>query len=319
MSLLTRQRIICNGLAQRDFEQIWPQLDGRKPTDAALRGLFSPKLQELRELLQNLVLTQGRKVVVFSQWKRMLRLGEWASRDLLERSGLRAAYFTGDEGQARRTQNVVDFHDDPNTRVLFATDAGGVGLNLQRAASACVHMDLPWNPAVLEQRSGRIYRLGQPNPVEIYTLVSGGGIESRIESIVADKKALFDGLFDGTSDGVSFEKGGSFLATVQRIVEPTLVPDVPDAPEEKELLEAAEDVVDTTPAPAEVLRLPTPAAPMGGTPWMAGVRLQRLEDGSMRIEAPPEAAATLASMFEGMAALFKQAASAPPETSRKSG
>jgi SNF2 family DNA or RNA helicase len=44
----------------------------------------------------------------------------------------------------------VDFHDDPACRVLFATDAGGVGLNLQRAASACVNIELPWNPAVLE-------------------------------------------------------------------------------------------------------------------------------------------------------------------------
>src|SRR5262249_5473760 len=157
-------------------------------SEAALRGLFTPKLSELRDLIENLVLTQGRKVVVFSQWKRMLRLAEWATRDLLAGGGLRAKYFTGDESQSRRTQNVVDFHDDPSTRVLFATDAGGVGLNLQRAASACIHLDLPWNPAVLEQRSGRIHRLGQTSPVEIYALVSSTGLESRIESIVADKK-----------------------------------------------------------------------------------------------------------------------------------
>ena len=57
-----------------------------------------------------------------------------------------AAFFTGEEGQKRRTQNIVDFHDDPACRVLFATDAGGVGLNLQRAASACINIELPWNP-----------------------------------------------------------------------------------------------------------------------------------------------------------------------------
>lgn len=308
MSLLTRQRIICNGLGQRDFEEVWPQLEGRKPNDAVLRGLFTPKLAELRELLTNLVLTQGRKVVVFSQWKRMLRLAEWATSDLLGKAGLRAAYFTGDEGQKRRTQNVIDLHDDPNTRVLFATDAGGVGLNLQRAASACIHLDLPWNPAVLEQRSGRIYRLGQAKPVEIYTLVSSSGLESRIEAIVGDKKALFDGLFDGTSDGISFEKGGSFLSTVQRLVEPVTPPESTDNPDEGESLEP-EDVIDTTPMAKESIG-PSPAAsqPAAASQLMSGVRVERLADGRMVIEAQPEAAAALAAMFEGMAALLKQAA-----------
>ena len=90
-------------------------------------------------------------MVVFSQWRRMLRLAHWVTRDQLAREGVRAAFFTGEEGQKRRTQNIVDFHDDPACRVLFATDAGGVGLNLQRAASACINIELPWNPAVLEQ------------------------------------------------------------------------------------------------------------------------------------------------------------------------
>jgi hypothetical protein len=302
--------------AQVCFEEVWPQLDGRPPNEATLRGLFCPKLSELRELVENLVLTEGRKVVVFSQWKRMLRLAEWATRDLLGGAGLRAAYFTGHESQARRTQNIVDFHDDPNTRVLFATDAGGVGLNLQRAASACIHLDLPWNPAVLEQRSGRIYRMGQLNPVEIYTLVSSSGLESRVESIVADKKALFDGLFDGTSDGVSFEKGGSFLATVQRLVEPALTPDSSEPGEDRESLETG-DVVDTAPTPGASAPIPALNPPTATNPWMAGIRMERLEDGSMRIEAPPEAAATLAAVLEGMAALFKQAASASPEAEGK--
>jgi SNF2 family DNA or RNA helicase len=122
--------------------------------------LSCPKLLELRELIGQIVLDQERKVVVFSQWRRMFRLADWATRGVLARSNVRAAFFTGDEGQKRRTQNIVEFHDDPACRVLFATDAGGVGLNLQRAASACINIELPWNPAVLEQRIGRIYRLG---------------------------------------------------------------------------------------------------------------------------------------------------------------
>ena len=200
MMLLTTQRVIANGLAQLRFEQIWPDLSRiEQPTESTLRGLASPKLLELRELIAQLALAQGRKVVVFSQWRRMLRLAHWATRDQLARERVRAAFFTGEDGQKRRTQNIVDFHDDPACRVLFATDAGGVGLNLQRAASACINIELPWNPAVLEQRIGRIYRLGQRRPIDVYNLVSEPGIESRIADLVGAKKALFSGLFDGTT------------------------------------------------------------------------------------------------------------------------
>ena len=216
MTLLTTQRIVANGLAQLRFEQIWPDLSRiERPTEATIRGLASPKLAELRELIDQLVLAQGRKVVVFSQWRRMLRLAHWATRDQLARNGVRAAFFTGEEGQKRRTQNIVDFHDDPTCRVLFATDAGGVGLNLQRAASACINIELPWNPAVLEQRIGRIHRIGQRRPINVYNLVSEPGIESRIADLVGSKKALFTGLFDSTTDEVAFDRCGSFLSRIE--------------------------------------------------------------------------------------------------------
>lgn len=109
---------------------------------------------------------QRRKVVVFSQWRRMLSLAHWAIGDILQDLGHRAAFFTGNESRKRRTQNVVDFHDNPAVSVLLCTDAGGVGLNLQRAASSCINLELPWNPAVLEQRIARIHRRGQSEPVD---------------------------------------------------------------------------------------------------------------------------------------------------------
>src|SRR5262249_37084884 len=163
------------GLALHAFNETWPGISVSRPTPTELAGLFSPKLLELRELLTNLVVEQERKVVVFSQWRRMLRLAHWAVSDILDGAGQRALYFTGQENRRRRTQNLVDFHDDPRARVLFASDAGGVGLNLQRAANACINLELPWNPAMLEQRIGRIYRLGQKDPVEVYHLVSASG------------------------------------------------------------------------------------------------------------------------------------------------
>jgi hypothetical protein len=137
MSLLATQRMIANGLALHEFAATWPGVRGRAPSAGVLESLNAPKLGELRELIANLVVTQGRKVVVFSQWRRMLELAAWAVSDLLAAAGKRAFFFTGQEGPRRRTQNLVDFHDEPAAGVLFLTDAGGVGLNLQRAASAC--------------------------------------------------------------------------------------------------------------------------------------------------------------------------------------
>ncbi|MEI8259227.1 MAG: DEAD/DEAH box helicase, partial [Deltaproteobacteria bacterium] len=172
MQLLTTQRMISNGLAQVRFDDVWPGLEGRRPTRAALDGLFAPKLDEVRSLVEALVLAQDRKVVIFSQWRRMLKLADWAISDLLASTGRRSLFFTGAESAKLRTQSLVDFHDDPKASVLFLTDAGGVGLNLQHAANACVNLELPWNPAVLEQRIGRIYRLGQKRPIDVYNLVA---------------------------------------------------------------------------------------------------------------------------------------------------
>ncbi len=104
--------------------------------------------------------------------------------------------------------------------MLFTSDAGGVGLNLQRAANCVINLELPWNPAVLEQRIGRIYRLGQKLPIDVYNLVCEQGIESRIAALVGAKQAFFKGLFDGDSDSVEFGQASSFLARVQKLYEP---------------------------------------------------------------------------------------------------
>jgi hypothetical protein len=225
MQLLTQQRVISNGLALFHFEEVWPTYDGARADDALLGSTCSPKLVEFRRLISDLVLNQERKVVVFSQWRRMLRLCEWAVRDLLEQHGLRSLFFTGQESQKLRTRNITEFHDDPGAVVLFATDAGGVGLNLQHAANACINLEVPWNPAVLEQRIGRIYRLGQAHPIDVINLVTEYGIEARIAALVGNKRALFSGLFDGTTDAVRFDGPSNFLSHVEQLVEP--LPPVP--------------------------------------------------------------------------------------------
>jgi superfamily II DNA or RNA helicase len=327
MQLLTQQRIIANGLAQHRFQELWPEISRiDRPSESTLRGLATPKLLELRELLSQVVGQQGRKVVVFSQWLRMLKLSHWAVREILDGVGARAVFFTGEESTKRRTQNIVDFHDDPRASVFFASDAGGVGLNLQRAANCLINLDLPWNPAVLEQRIGRIYRLGQKLPIDVFNLVSEPSIEARIFGIVASKKAFFSGLFDGTTNEVAFDGASGFVSRIEKLIDPPVGPataapelasgedsvdgnfdvegreDAEPAEPHSDAQGTAEPVIASTPLP-----VPSPSLPSSDTvhSLFAKLAIEPTPSGGIRIEAPPEAASTLAAIFEGFAKLLQ--------------
>jgi hypothetical protein len=107
----------------------------------------------------------------------------------------------------RKRGALVDrFCNDPACRVFLSTDAGGVGLNLQHAASTVINMDMPWNPAVLEQRIGCVHRLGQTRCVQVVNFVAQGTIEEGMLSTLAFKKSLFAGVLDG-GDAEIFMEG----------------------------------------------------------------------------------------------------------------
>jgi superfamily II DNA/RNA helicase len=118
----------------------------------------------------------------------------------------------------QRKALVDRFREEPACRAFLSTDAGGVGLNLQHAA-VVVNMDLPWNPAVLEQRIGRVHRLGQKQPVRVVNFVSQGTIEEGMLSVLSFKKSLFAGTLDGGQKDVFL--GGTrlkqFMDTVEKV------------------------------------------------------------------------------------------------------
>jgi len=317
MQLLTTQRMLCNGLAQLHFEQEWPRCEASRPTPALLDSLFMPKLAVLRGLIEQVVVTQGRKAVVFSQWRKMLRLSEWAVRDLLAAAGLRAVFFTGAESPKLRERAIAEFHDDPHVAVMFLSDAGGVGLNLQRAASACINLELPWNPAVLEQRIGRIYRLGQKLPIDVFNLVTEDGIESRIARLLGQKKAVFSSLFDGTTDSVRFDGDASFLEGVKKLVDPAPVPPTASLEEPVELPRASDEELasraDASGFGAEDPSLGVASRTADAAPTRApvgGLTISRLADGGLRIEATPELAEPLAALLESLAGALRAQTSA---------
>jgi len=149
---------------------------------------------------------------VFSQWTR--------THDIvirrLEARGIGYVSFHGGVPSDKRPALIERFRDDPACRVFLSTDAGSTGLNLQHA-STLVNMDLPWNPAILEQRIARIHRMGQTRPVRVINFVSKGTIEEGMLSVLAFKRSLSAGILDGGSGEISL--GGSRLNRFMKDVE----------------------------------------------------------------------------------------------------
>ena len=170
------------------------------------------KADELAALLDDLFAQAEAKAVVFSQWTR--------THDIvirrLEARGIGYVSFHGGVPSEKRPALVERFRDDPDCRVFLSTDAGATGLNLQHA-STLINMDLPWNPALLEQRIGRIHRMGQTRPVQIVNFVAKGTIEEGMLSVLAFKRSLSAGILDGGTGEIAL--GGSRLNRFMKDVE----------------------------------------------------------------------------------------------------
>jgi hypothetical protein len=146
---------------------------------------------------------EDRKVVLFSEWTTMLDLIE----PLL---GKRAGFvrLDGSVPQKKRQALVHEFQTNPACRFFLATNAGSTGLNLQ-AANTVINVDLPWNPAVLEQRIARAHRMGQTRPVQVFILVTEQTLEENLLLTLKTKRDLSDSSSDVKT--VSLVNNGSDL------------------------------------------------------------------------------------------------------------
>jgi superfamily II DNA or RNA helicase len=170
------------------------------------------KADELAALFEGLFVQPEAKAVVFSQWT---RTHEIVIRRL-KKLGIGYVSFHGGVPSEKRPALVERFRSDADCRVFLSTDAGSTGLNLQHA-STLVNMDLPWNPAVLEQRIARVHRMGQRKPVQIVNYVAKGTIEEGMLSVLAFKRSLSAGILDGGAAEISL--GGSRLNRFMKDVE----------------------------------------------------------------------------------------------------
>jgi SNF2 family DNA or RNA helicase len=184
-----------------------------------------PKLDELRSILEDCLTEPEVKVIIFSEWVRMLALVQ----GLLKEMDIGFALHTGQVSQKRRRAEIMAFKQDPNCRILLCTESGGSGLNLQNA-SVVINCDLPWNPAKLEQRIARAWRKHQKRAVTVINLVTENSIEHGMLETLAMKQGLSDGVLDlrGNFDRISLKGGGqSFLNRLQVILTPP--PEKPSA------------------------------------------------------------------------------------------
>jgi hypothetical protein len=175
-----------------------------------------PKLVELERILEECRENVGVKVIVFSEWERMLQL----VAELCQRLDLGFAWHTGSVPQKRRRAEINLFKSDPKCRLFLSTDSGAAGLNLQNA-SVVINCDLPWNPAKLEQRIARAWRKNQTRAVTVVNLVSENTIEHRMLDTLERKRSLADGILELKGDlaAIKFQGGRqAFLARLQQLV-----------------------------------------------------------------------------------------------------
>jgi superfamily II DNA or RNA helicase len=171
-----------------------------------------PKLPELKEILGETLAEPGTKALVFSEWERMLEL----VRELVEEMEIGYAWHTGSVPVMRRRAEIRRFKEDPDCRLFLATDSGGVGLNLQ-AASVVINLDLPWNPARLEQRIARAWRKHQTRPVRVLYLVTADSIEHRMIPLLKGKQTLADRVVDGRGELADLPLPSGRRALVERL------------------------------------------------------------------------------------------------------
>ncbi len=175
------------------------------------------KIDELINILDEYFDGNTKKAVIFSQWERMTRI----IAQELDKLGIRYEYLHGGVPAVKRKALFDNFNSDEDIRIFISTDAGSTGLNLQ-TASLIVNMDIPWNPAVLEQRIARIHRMGQQNTVSVVNFVSSHTLEHQMLGVLKFKSSLAEGILDRGEDSI-FLDDDKFKVFMQNIEELTSI------------------------------------------------------------------------------------------------
>ncbi|MBN1504805.1 MAG: DEAD/DEAH box helicase family protein [Candidatus Eisenbacteria bacterium] len=197
-ALRTLERLCANAryrAAKGRFEEL---------RDAAASISFNSKCAGLMGLLEQ----RKEKVIVFTQFKSTL---DYLKR-VLDEAGVRASVFYGGLTPSEKEDAIAGFRRQ--AQVLLSTEAGGEGRNLQ-FCRRIVNYDLPWNPMRIEQRIGRVHRLGQKHDIQIFNFTTEGTVESYVLEILQKKISMFE-LVVGEMDLIlgNLDEKRSFEETV---------------------------------------------------------------------------------------------------------
>ncbi len=153
---------------------------------------ISPKVDEVVPIIEELLEDKSSKIIIFSEWEKMLQLLNFS----LKQQGIKVAWHTGSLDQKQRREEIKKFKQENTHNILLSTDSGSVGLNLQ-VANVVINLDMPWNPAKLEQRIARAWRKYQAQTVQVINFITQERLEHRIVEIVKQKQFLSDNVLDG--------------------------------------------------------------------------------------------------------------------------
>lgn len=165
------------------------------------------KIEPLLSIVDDLFTEdKDRKVIIFTEF---VGTQNYLSRLLTER-GYSTSLLNGSLSIEERNIVLAEFRE--TTNILISTDAGGEGLNLQ-FSNCVINYDLPWNPMKIEQRIGRVDRIGQQRDVEVYNFILADTVESRVKGVLEEKLAVilkeigidkYADVLDSETAGVNF-------------------------------------------------------------------------------------------------------------------
>ena len=142
------------------------------------------KVEKLVELIDSLRSEDtDQKIIIFTEFVETVRY----IKEYLEKQGYRVSTLNGSMSLDERNEAIREFKEDSD--VFISTDAGGEGLNLQ-FANILINYDMPWNPMRVEQRCGRVDRIGQEKDVHIYNFILEGTVEKRVREVIEEKLSV---------------------------------------------------------------------------------------------------------------------------------
>jgi SNF2 family DNA or RNA helicase len=199
-SLMTLQREACSSreavfytLKNMLQKQENPSVEYQEIIAALIKRVEAVSKNSKAEKALELIKKINEKVIIFTEYRATQLYLQW----FLKQNGITSVPFRG--GFKRGKKDWMRELFQKNVQVLIATEAGGEGINLQ-FCSHIINFDLPWNPMRLEQRIGRIHRLGQEKDVKIYNFATKDTVEEHVLKLLYEKIHLFEKVIGELDD-----------------------------------------------------------------------------------------------------------------------